>query len=58
MSKLQVIDAFPLWKSILWCFYPMAILVLLELASNVLPDDDDDFGGGTMSPTYQAARFR
>ena len=46
------------FMAILWCFYPVAFLVGLELflrASN--DDDDDDPEGGVMSPVgvYQGA---
>ena len=44
--------------AVLWCFYPMAALVLVELISRALPDDDDDFGGGKMIPAYQPVRAR
>ena len=33
--------------AILWCFYPMATLVLIELIMRAVnDDDDDDFEGG------------
>ena len=33
--------------AILWCFYPMAVLVLVELLLRSFnDDDDDDFQGG------------
>ena len=33
--------------AILWCFYPMAALVLIELIMRAVnDDDDDDFEGG------------
>ena len=33
--------------AILWCFYPMAVLVLVELILRAVnDDDDDDFQGG------------
>ena len=33
--------------AILWCFYPMAALVLIELIMRAINDDDDhDFQGG------------
>ena len=33
--------------AILWCFYPMAALVLIELLLRTFSDDDDDdFQGG------------
>ena len=35
--------------AILWCFYPMAVLVLAELILRATDgDDDDDQGGGKM----------
>ena len=32
--------------AILWCFYPMAGLVLVELILRAINDDDDDQDGG------------
>ena len=58
MSELQLVDSIQIWKAVLWCLYPMAALVLLELISRSLPDDDDDFGGGKMIPAYQPVRAR
>ena len=49
MSDLyQVAESFPIWKAILWCFYPMAAIVLIELLLRSINDndDDDDFQGG------------
>ena len=43
-------------KAILWCFYPMVVLVALELLSRVLDDDDDDLDGGKMVPILQGAQ--
>jgi len=31
--------------AVLWCFYPMAALVLVELILRAFNDDDDDDGG-------------
>ena len=31
--------------AVLWCFYPMAALVLVELILRSFNDDDDDDGG-------------
>jgi len=42
-------------KAIIWCFYPMAVLVALELLARTL-DDDDDQGGGKMVPILQGAQ--
>ena len=34
------------FAAILWCFYPVAFLVLVELVLRATDDDDDDFQGG------------
>ena len=41
--------------AILWCFYPVALLVGVELFLRASDDDDDDPEGGVMSPVYQGA---
>ncbi len=42
--------------AILWVFYPMAVVVGLELFLRAMnDDDDDDDGGGIMTPVYQGA---
>ena len=58
MSELELFDSFSIWKAVLWGFYPIAVLVLVELIARTLPDDDDDFGGGKMIPAYQPVRSR
>ena len=46
MSEFQVaVDTFPIWKAVLWIFYPMAMLVMAELLLRGVDDDDDDEGG-------------
>jgi len=46
MSEFQVAaDTFPIWKAVLWIFYPMAALVMVELLLRGFDDDDDDDGG-------------
>jgi len=46
MGELQTaVDTFPIWKAILWIFYPMAALVIVELLLRGFDDDDDDDGG-------------
>ena len=57
MSELQLVDTFPIWKAVLWCFYPMAALVLVELIFRAI-DDDDDLGGGKMMPAFQPVRAK
>jgi len=58
MSELQFVDSFPTWKAVLWCFFPMASLILVGLIASGLPDDDDDFGGGKMIPALLPVRAR
>jgi len=40
--------------AILWCFYPVAVLVIIELLLGGGFDDDnnDDQDGGMLIPTY------
>ena len=44
--------------AILWCFYPISCLVLIELILRAINDDDDDQDGGKgirveqMQPAY------
>ena len=46
MSEFQTaVDTFPIWKAVLWIFYPMATLVFVELLLRAMNDDDDDEGG-------------
>ena len=56
LNELQAsVDSFPTWKAILWCFYPMTILIILELLSQQF-DDDDDQDGGKMIPVMQSTK--
>ena len=44
------------FMAILWCFYPVALLVGIELFLRASSDDDDDDPeGGVMTPVYQGA---
>ena len=45
------------FQAVLWCFYPAALLVGIELFLRAADgdDDDDDEGGGVMTPVYQGA---
>ena len=39
--------------AILWCFYPMTALVMIELILRAIRnDDDDDQDGGKMIPAF------
>ena len=39
-------DTITLLTAVLWVFYPMAALVLVELILRAINDDDDDQDGG------------
>ena len=44
-------------SAILWCFYPLALLVLVELfLGGGFDDDNDDQDGGMMIPAYSSAK--
>ena len=46
------------FSAILWCFYPIAILVLVELfLGGGFDDDNDDQDGGMMIPAYSAVSY-
>ena len=56
LSEIQAsLDSFSAWKAILWCFYPMVVLVAIELLARTF-DDDDDQDGGKMIPVMQGAQ--
>ena len=42
--------------AILWCLYPLGVLVLLELILGGGFDDDDDQDGGMLIPAYASAK--
>ena len=56
MSELSASHEISPFLAILWCFYPIGILVFFELLTKE-DDDDDDEGGGVMTPVevYQGA---
>ena len=40
-------------SAILWCFYPIAVLILVELfLGGGFDDDNDDQDGGMLIPAY------
>ena len=44
--------------AILWCFYPISILVVIELIlGGGFDDDDDDQDGGMLIPAYSRPTF-
>ena len=48
MGELQAVSDISPFTAIIWCFYPIGILVLAELVLRAVndDDDDDDFQGG------------
>ena len=47
MGELETVESISAFKAILWVFYPMAALVLIELLLRAFNnDDDDDTNGG------------
>ena len=45
------------FTAILWCFYPLAILVLVELIlGGGFDDDNDDQDGGMLIPAYSTSK--
>ena len=52
IAEASIISPF---MAILWCFYPVALLVGIELFLRASDDDDDDPEGGVMTPVYQGA---
>ena len=45
------------FTAILWCFYPIAILVILELLlGEGFDDDNDDQDGGMLIPAYSSSK--
>ena len=55
MQELSATHEISPFLAILWCFYPIGILVFIGLLFS--DDDDDDEGGGVMTPAgvYQGA---
>jgi len=58
MGELQAVNDISPFTAVLWIFYPMAVLVGVELFLRALRDDDDDDDGGkgvrvsNMQPVY------
>ena len=47
MPELSLTNDITPFQAILWCFYPIGALVLIELILRAISnDDDDDTGGG------------
>ena len=45
------------FTAILWCFYPLALLVFIEfLLGGGFDDDNDDQDGGMLIPAYSTSK--
>ena len=43
--------------AVLWCFYPVALLILVEFfLGGGFDDDNDDQDGGMMIPAYSSSK--
>tara|TARA_Y100001968_G_C19217712_1_gene648038 strand:- start:472 stop:642 length:171 start_codon:yes stop_codon:yes gene_type:complete len=55
MVELEAISqSFPAWKAIIWCFYPITCLILIQLIVNIFDNDDHD--DGKFIPVYQGVQ--
>ena len=44
------------FTAIIWCFYPLAVLIIIELLlGGGFDDDNDDQDGGMLIPAYSKA---
>tara|TARA_R100001082_G_scaffold106167_1_gene78828 strand:+ start:1086 stop:1271 length:186 start_codon:yes stop_codon:yes gene_type:complete len=55
MGELQAVDSVSPIVAILWVFYPMAALVLVEVLLRIFRNDDDDDDGGKGVRVWQPA---
>ena len=54
---IETSNNFSPFLAILWCFYPIGILVLFELLlGGGVDDDNDDQDGGMLIPAYAASK--
>ena len=55
MGELQAVsDSITPFQAIIWCFYPVGVLVGIELFLRAITNDDDDYDpeGGVMTPAF------
>ena len=58
MTDLAAANDISAFQAILWCFYPIGLLVGVELLLRAINDnDDDDRDGGKMIPAMPLAEF-
>ena len=46
------VEIFPIWKALLWCFYPIFYLIPIELLIDIFNDDYHNYRG-EMLPDFQ-----
>ena len=58
MDNLNLItDTISPFTAILWCLYPIGVLVLIELIlGGGFDDDNDDQDGGMLIPAYASSK--
>jgi len=49
-------QSFPIWKAILWCFYPVGALVAIEYFLRLVDDDDDDDDDESIFGSYRKTK--
>ena len=53
MTDLYTVTSVSPLTALLWCLYPMAVLVIIELfLGGGFDDDNDDQDGGMLIPAY------
>ena len=59
MSELSPTNEISPFLAILWCFYPIAVLLIVELLLGGGFDDDnnDDQDGGMLIPAYSKSNI-
>ena len=58
MTDLYSASSLSPFTAILWCFYPIAIFVIIELLlGGGFDDDNDDQDGGMLIPAYSKSNL-
>ena len=58
MTDLYSASSLSPFTAILWCFYPIAIFVIIELIlGGGFDDDNDDQDGGMLIPAYSKSNL-
>ena len=58
MTELYSASSLSPFTAILWCFYPIAIFIIIELIlGGGFDDDNDDQDGGMLIPAYSKSNL-